>query len=351
MSGHMEISRKSIERYLNERFEGAKLRCFERLGKGVHGTAYSVRFERDGKESHHILKTLFPRNFGHDHFSDRAQVLILANEAYNLLPRHVKALDVIGISEDRVVSIGDCKEFFILMEEAKGENYFREMDIIRERGSLTERDRKRARVLAEYLADIHSQKKDDPVLYKRRIRDTVGHGECLMGVFDTYPEVKFIDNEEIVEIVSKAVRWWGRIKDKGYRLSTVHGDFHPGNIWWSNDDFILLDRSRGIYGEPGDDVSCLSINYIFYSLWENRGFKGSFKELFGLFLKTYLQKTDDYEMLKVLAPFFAFRVAVIANPIFYPDVDDYVRRKLLNFAQNVLDEDEFNPEDVEMYLL
>jgi len=56
-------------------------------------------------------------------------------------------------------------------------------------------------------------------------------------------------------------------------------------------------------------------------------------------------------MLKVLAPFFAFRVAVIANPIFYPDVDDYVRRKLLNFAQNVLDEDEFNPEDVEMYLL
>lgn len=42
--------------------------------------------------------------------------------------------------------------------------------------------------MTSYLSDIHSIKRDSKSLYWRKIRDTIGHGECLMGVLDTYPE-------------------------------------------------------------------------------------------------------------------------------------------------------------------
>jgi aminoglycoside phosphotransferase (APT) family kinase protein len=44
----------------------------------------------------------------------------------------------------------------------------------------------------------------------------------------------------------------------------VHGDFHPWNILFQNDcDFAVLDRSRGEWGDPADDVAPLTINYLF----------------------------------------------------------------------------------------
>ena len=264
---------------------------------------------------------------------------MLANKAYNLMPKHVRSLDVVGVGEN-MVSVGDCEEFFILMEEAIGENYFTDLDKIKEMNALTDEDREKCVKLADFLAEIHKEKHKNPVLYKRRIRDTVGHGECIMGVLDTYPEVKFTTQEEMTEFAQSAVKWWGKIKDKHHRLCVVHGDYHPGNIWWEDTDFILLDRSRGIYGEPADDVTCLSINYLFYGLRMNENeFKGPFKELFELFLTRYVDRTKDTEMWDVMAPFFAFRTTVVCNPLFYPDVTDKTRRRLFNFARTFLNLD------------
>jgi len=45
----------------------------------------------------------------------------------------------------------------------------------------------RARELARFLADSHAAKRSEPTLYERRIRELVGHGECLMGILDSYP--------------------------------------------------------------------------------------------------------------------------------------------------------------------
>jgi aminoglycoside phosphotransferase (APT) family kinase protein len=346
----MEIRKEWVASYLSKRYSGSNFIALNPLGEGVHGMGYSVVFEWKWKRHTLIIKTLFPKDFGHDHFSDRAQVLLLANKAYNLMPKHVRALDVVGVGEN-MVSVGDCEEFFIVMEEAIGENYFIDLDSIKKMNALTDEDREKCVKLADYLVDIHKEKHENPVLYKRRIRDTVGHGECIMGVLDTYPEVKFTTHEEMTEFAQLAVKWWGKIKDKHRRLCVVHGDYHPGNIWWEDTDFVLLDRSRGIYGEPADDVTCLSINYLFYGLRMNENeFKGPFKELFELFLTRYLDRTKDTEMWDVMAPFFAFRTTVVCNPLFYPDVTDKTRRRLFNFALNVMEDDSFSVEKIPEYI-
>jgi hypothetical protein len=171
-----------------------------------------------------------------------------------------------------------------------------------------------------------------------------------MGIIDAYGAVDFTTDRELVEYAGKCLPWWGKIRDRSERLCSVHGDYHPDNIRLQGDDFVLLDRSRGSWGEPADDVSCLSVNYIHYALKDRGTFEGPFADLFQLFLDAYLEKTRDDGFFEVAQPFFAFRVLVIANPRFYPEDPDANRRKLLNFGHAVLEADRFHVERISDYL-
>jgi len=346
--------KKKIEDYLKDHFGyEATLKGIERLGKGVHGTAFRIKFNISTQEKRLIIKTLFPSGFGHDHYSDRAQVLLLAHAVYNEMPNHVRAVDVVGESDEGLISVKDSHEFYLLMEESRGESYFSELDAILERGCLTDLDREKAIMLGRFLAKIHRESyngENRKTLYRRRIRNLIGHGECIMGIIDSYDSVDFTTDQELVEYAGECLAWWGKIRDKSYRLCNVHGDFHPGNIRFWNKHFTVLDRSRGKWGEPADDVSCLAVNYIYYAIKDNGSFKGSFAELFKLFMNSYLEETRDDEFFEVAQPFFAFRVLVIANPKFYPEETSETRRKLLGFGQSVLETEKFDTEKIPSYL-
>jgi len=146
------------------------------------------------------------------------------------------------------------------------------------------------------------------------------------------------------------VQWRWRLKDRAHRLRQVHGDFHPWNILFQDGvNFRLLDRSRGEYGDPADDVTCLTANYIFFSLQRSGRLEGSFGNLFQRFWDRYLEKTGDREILQVAAPFFAFRGLVMASPVWYPALPDAVRRKLIAFILKVLEEPVFDPREVNAY--
>ncbi len=349
----MDIEIK-VENYLKERFgQKTRLISMERLGEGVHGTAYRVGFEHPQGQDRLIMKTLFHSRFGHDHYSDRAQVLLLAQANFNEMPKHVRATDVVGESPDRLISVKDAREFYIFMEEARGVSYFEDLDAILKRGSLTSLDRERARMLAYFIANVHALRypgQDAEHLYRRRIRDLIGHGECIMGIIDAYEPVEFTTDEELVAYAGESLKWWGRIRDRCERLCSVHGDYHPGNIRLHGDDFVLLDRSRGSWGEPADDVSCLGMNYIHYAVKDRGTFDGPFAELFRVFLDAYLETTRDEGFFEVAQPFFAFRVLVIANPKFYPDDATKTKRKLMDFGFSVLNTTRFEPENIARYL-
>lgn len=148
-----------------------------------YGTPVRVDYETaDQKRRSAVIHTISPGPFGHEHMADRAQILLWQHKTFNLLPRHVRALDIAGFDAgERLISLGKADELCLLTEYVDGEGYFRDLERIRDNGNATALDFARADALCDYLAAIHRTPVNDAGLYTRRIRELVGHGECIMG--------------------------------------------------------------------------------------------------------------------------------------------------------------------------
>lgn len=317
-----------------------------------YGSPVRVDYQSEGEKAQSlVLHTMRPGPFGHEHMADRAQVLLWSNQAFRSLPHHVRSCDVGGFRSDgTLLSMGDVEEFFLLTEYAEGQGYVRDLERVRDNGVLEQIDLDRADALCDYLVKVHSKLGSDRSLYVRRIRELVGHGECIMGITDSYPSHPLITSHKLEQIEHRCIDWRWQLKKFTHRLRQVHGDFHPWNILFrSGIDFSVLDRSRGEYGDPADDVASMSLNYVFFSLQRSERLEGAFEILFRQFWDRYLQNTGDREMLQVVAPFFVFRALVMASPVWYPNLTDGVRSKLLTFMFGVLDEDLFDPAQVNRY--
>ncbi len=364
------VLRESLEAYLSAVFskdvdvvyvgelgkekEGKSLEEKEEDLKGFgYGTPYLIVLNIAGHMKKIVLETMRPGGFGHDHFSDRAGILLWQHSAFNKLPQHVHAVDVGAFTEKRSLkSLGDCEEVFIITEFVEGKLYHEDLDRLRKFKQLEPLDLERCRALSNYLAEIHKLKNDKKELYIRRIRDLVGHGEGIMGLTDSYPTgLEYINEKDLLQIEKHCVEWRWKLKQYTHRLAQVHGDYHPWNILFHKDsDFTVLDRSRGEWGDPADDVSALTVNYLFYSLQTHGRLAKSFETLFNLFWKNYLDKTGDEQILRVIQPFFAWRSLVVASPVWYPNLPEQVRIKLFNFIGNMLKTEKLDLKDVNSYL-
>ncbi len=342
-------------RYVGElgKREAKKAKPEKKLKEFGYGIPYQVSFVVKGELKRIVLETMRPEGFGHQHFSDRAGIILWQYSAFNRLPRHVRSVDVGAFTEEGGLrSLGDCEEFFILTERVRGEPYFQDLNRIRERDQLNKLDRRRCLSLSDYLVEIHSVKSEESELYIRRIRELVGHGECIMGLSDSYPSgLEYVTHKDLCEIEKRCVDWRWKLKEKTHRLTQVHGDYHPWNVLFKNGtNFTVLDRSRGEWGEAADDVTAMSINYLFYSLRNYGELNGPFEELFSLFWDNYLEKTQDEQILEVAQPFFAWRALVIASPVWYPNLSPEVRTNLFNFIKAVLNLERFVLEDINSYI-
>lgn len=357
---------ESLEKYFREIYgpEAEVLRVLELTSgrekrgeelKGFgYGVPYLIELSVKGEIRRVVLETIRPGGFGHEHFSDRAQILLWQHSAFNKLPKHVRSVDVGAFtSGGSLKSLGDCREFFILTEFVEGKPYYLDLEAMKARREASDLDVKRCLALSDYLVEVHSVKDAGlKSLYIRRVRDLVGHGECIMGLIDSYPSgLSYADEKTLMDIERRCVEWRWKLKKKSYRCSRVHGDFHPWNILFhGNLDFTVLDRSRGEWGEPADDLAAMTINYIFYSLQTYGEMRDPFKMLFESFWENYLNKTGDEEVLAVVQPFYAWRGLVIASPVWYPRLPAETRRKIFNFIKNVLEEEILNLKMVNSYL-
>jgi hypothetical protein len=367
-----ELGDKTITASDTSTTDGTPLKLFG------YGRPLQVHYRLNGHEQHVVFHMVTANEFGHENRADRAADLLLSYDTYNTLPRHVAALDV-GVfchasqtpqttapAQTQMLSVGTGNEFFLLTPYVEGVPYALDLQRLRDSGDLQGRDLSRARQLALYLAQIHALKYSDSAtnnqfsssvqnpetLYRRRIRDTMGSGEGIMGLLDSYPADDPLVTPAWLEAVEKeCVTWRWRLKRRSHRLCQVHGDYHPFNILFTDDDnFVLLDRSRGAWGEPADDVSCLAINYLFFSLQRTGRLAPPFLELWQTFWQTYLDQTGDRELLGVVVPFLIWRALVLGSPIWY-DTSDCVRLTLYHFIEQILRERSFDPGCINEYCM
>jgi aminoglycoside phosphotransferase (APT) family kinase protein len=356
------LRKQTLEHYLQTRFgPEARLLSYGIIGKESskgsqkrygYGTPVKLTFQVGRRIHSAVLETMKPGPFGHEHMADRAQAMLWDYDSYGRLPHHVKALDVGAFDADQTLfSIAEAREFFVLNEWTDGASYHADLERLMKGRALRKLDRQRTVTLARYLAQIHAKKRRDADLYKRRLRELIGHGECIMGLTDSYPTRFGFITADLLRTVEEACnRWRWRLRDKTNRLAQVHGDFHPYNVLFRRGtDFAVLDRSRGEWGEPADDITAMTINYLLNSLISRGKLKGPFEFIFRLFWETYIEASGDKEVMETAAPFFAFRGLVVASPLWYPNLSIDTRRSLFRFIENVLDVPRFEPERVNEY--
>jgi Ser/Thr protein kinase RdoA (MazF antagonist) len=309
----------------------------------------------DGRRALVVSRTRPVQGFGHDYPADRAWQALFAHAAYNTFPRHARSLDVGVVGGDgELRSVGDATEFFQLVEKIPGTPYWLDLERLL---SAPPRplDTERAAALARFLAEAHAARRDEPTLYHRRVRELVGHGELVMGILDSYPHPYPLLTPPACEAIERAmVAWRWRLREQAHRLARVHGDFHPWNILFTEGtEFGVLDRSRGEWGEPADDVAALGVNYLFFGLRRAAAAANEarvaepFLGLFRTFLDAYREASGDGGLLAVLPPFLAFRALVIAHPRWYPALPEVTRRALLRLARAMAEPGPFDPARLE----
>lgn len=361
----MEITETELSRYLSDRFSQHVriMEMSELPGKSAPGTEmkrfgygrpFLVLCSVGGKRERFVFHRIRPNAFGREREDDRVAAVWLDHQSFNNLPQHVPAIDMIALGDTgEMRSLGNARELVLVTEFRRGVPYAHDLMRIRDEDTLTSLDRRRAEKLASYLSQIHQLRLDEPMLWARRLRDLIGHGEGIMGLTDSYKAGGTeLTDKDLRSIEEAANAWRWRLKDVPGRLCQVHGDFHPFNIIFEKEDmFWVLDRSRGPWGDSADDVSCMAVNFLFFSLQRYGRLDGPFKELHDLFWKSYLSFRPDDGLPYVVQPWLAWRCLVLASPLWYPDISEDVRDKLFQFIHRILKLRRFDYRKVNEYIV
>lgn len=312
-----------------------------------YGEPALVRVAVNGDERRFVLHTARAGDFGHDRRADRAGEMLLAYDTFGQIPRHVPAIDIGYVDGGGdLVSIREAREFYLLTEWAGGTLYADDLRrIVRDQG-ITAMDRLRCERLASYLAELHAPHSERPEIYRRAIRDVIGHGEGIFGLVDAFPAaVPGAALERLYTLERKASAWRQRLRGREDRLAIVHGDFHPFNLLFTEDSELqLLDAARGCRGDPADDAVCIALNYLFFALDDPAAWDLGLRELWRRFWEVYIRLTNDHELFEVAPLYMAWRSLVMVHPRWYPSMTAPARDALLSFVDRTLDAGVLVPE-------
>jgi hypothetical protein len=294
-----------------------------------------------------VLHTASNNEFGHDRRADRAEEMVLAADTFGSIPNHVRVLDVGAYRDDGgIVSLSRTGEFYLLTTFAEGIPYAADLRRIARSGKIAPMDTSRLEQLVEYLGELHATRiEPSPAAYVRSIRDTIGSGEGVFGIADSYPEGSAaMSRARLERIEERCLAWRFRINRRVERLARIHGDFHPFNVLFDErSNLSVLDTSRGSSGDPADDVACMAINFPFFSLGHAGAWRGALRAFWHDFWDRYVEVTRDDGVFEVTAPFIAWRGLVLANPKWYPDLASDDRERIFGFVEAVLAEERFSP--------
>jgi hypothetical protein len=319
-----------------------------------YGQPLLVRFEVAGESKTAVFRTQGQNWFGHDRRSDRAALALLAADTYAEIPDHVRVLDVGALTPDEtLVPLVGTGELYLLTSYVEGSLYAKDLRRIERTGQATTLDIARASTLATWIARLHQQRiESPPELYQRALRDLLGSGEGIFGIVDSYPDDGPIPRDRLAAIEHRCLDWRHRLRGRHERLRRTHGDFHPYNVLFrSGVELSVLDASRGCRGDPADDVAAMGINFLLAGALAPQAWDRGLAPLYRAFFSSYLDATHDGALLEVIPPFLAWRLLVVASPVWYPGIPAQARDALLRVAEQSLDQGRLDLEEAERTIL
>lgn len=312
-----------------------------------------IDFEIGGRRQRAILERVSACPAACEHAADLAREVVFEHKGTHRLPRHVRSIDVGAVEKGgKLVSLSRAEEFFVLKDCAEGHAYADDLERMERSGVVEDLDTARCDALCDYLLAIHRETGPDPALYAQRLREIIGQGEGVLSLSDAWREAPGgLTRGELEEIERGVLAWRWRIRDRASRLRQVHGDFRPDNVLFRTAcDFSVLGRSHGAWGEPADDLACLTMHYLVGAVRSRGTFDGPLRGLFRRFWSRYLLGSGDGEILEVAPPFVAWRALELTRPERAPELGARERRLLARFVRRVLAAPVFDPEQVDAYL-
>lgn len=342
----LEVEIDAIASVADDRREGE-------LKHAGYGQPLLVCYRAGGAARRAVFRTQGANWFGHDRRSDRAALALLAADTYGEIPDHVEVLDVGAIDAGGgLLSLKGSGEIFLITSYVEGSLYAKDLRRVERDGEATALDLDRAQALARWIGRLHQPRVDDPAeVYHRAVRDLVGSGEGVFGIVDSYPDGGPVTRDRLARLELAIVSWRARLRDRAGRLRRTHGDFHPYNVLFREGvDFSVLDASRGGRGDPADDVAAMSINYLFGGALAPEAWERGLRPLLHAFFDAYLDITGDQGLFEALPPFVAWRLLVVASPVWYPALSDATRDALLRVAEDALTRGRFDLDRAERML-
>ena len=102
----------------------------------------------------------------------------------------------------------------MLADFVEGHEYADDLLRLRAGGEALALDVERANALCDYLVGIHRVPGTDPGLYVRRVRELLGHGECIFGVVDSYPAKGPVPEATLREVERRCLAWRWTLKPR-----------------------------------------------------------------------------------------------------------------------------------------
>jgi len=337
-----------IRRHFERLYPGDRIVAIEPLAPDTGATASATQkvagygapvrvrlLDAGGQRRDLVWRTASANEFGHDRRSDRVAGIVQSYADFAATPGHVAAVDLGFVAEDGTLqSVRNAGEPYLVTSFAPGSIYASDLRRIAADRAVSELDVARIDALVRYLAELHTPIADGAVRYRRAIRDLIGSGEGIFGIIDGYPAD--LASGRLRAIEEQCATWRWRLRGRHDRLTRTHGDFHPFNIVFNDTRPTMLDASRGGCGDPADDLSAMAVNFLLFAIDDPPAWPHGLGVLWRRWWADYLSLRDDPALLDVAPPFVAWRVLVVCNPRFYPNLSAAGRDKLLSFAEDTL---------------
>ncbi|MCX6791426.1 MAG: hypothetical protein NT149_00085 [Candidatus Gottesmanbacteria bacterium] len=323
---------------------GMPVEAIHQVGEGFHATGLDIRLENG---THLFLRQMHPLEFGHDLPGDRIKAVL---ETVHELPFSLKTHGILGITEDNTVTnIPKLKEVLILSEflpsGAKNfcENLRKPTSTHEEACALASSIEPKTQIMGETMAEIHKTQYWGPTeaaksLYKRSTRAVIHNDELTAGVGDLdmmdFKRIDWMGHEDFVRLLADMERARQAIGTHPERLRQIHGDYWVNNLYFDQNDTIIVTDGRLNWGEPGIDAGWMVGEYLMQDLLRFGHMNDAFTSVAQNAMNTYRAITGDTNIYYFMGLPYAFQA--FAEAVFTPNISSQQRRLLVATAVGTL---------------